>query len=180
MTNYIIENIKDVKELHFFSQAYKEGLLKVNISKLARDLNTTKKTVRRYLNGDVPENKRKRTKYLDEYKDDILTLLEDKNRKFEYIDHIYSYMVREYKIECARSTFNRYIRNDLELNELYSKHSKQKFTVRFETASGQQAQFDLKERLKLIYNNGDTEIVNVATLTLGYSRNCYICYIFIL
>ena len=170
MTNYIIKNIKNVKELYLFSHAYKEGLIKVNISKLARDLNTTRKTVRRYLNGDVPENKRKRTKYLDEYKDDILTLLEDKNRKFEYIDHIYSYMVREYKIECARSTFNRYIRNDLELNELYSKHSKQKFTVRFETASGQQAQFDLKERLKLIYNNGDTEIVNVATLTLGYSR----------
>ena len=170
MTNYIIENIKDVKELHFFSQAYKEGLLKVNISKLSRELNATRKTVRRYLNGDVPKTTRNRTKYLDNYKDDILNLLEDKNRKFEYIDHIYSYMVREHKIDCARSTFNRYIRNDLELSELYDKHSKQKFTVRFETNPGQQVQFDLKERLKLIYSNGDTEIVNVATLTLGYSR----------
>jgi len=79
-------------------------------------------------------------------------------------------MKREHGIECSRSTFSRYIRNDDHLRGLFKQKKANQFTERFETEPGQQAQFDLKERVKIIYETGEIQKVNVATLTLGYSR----------
>ena len=100
----------------------------------------------------------------------ILKLLKDKYRSFNYIDHLYNYLVREHKITCSRSTLNRYVRMDDEINSLFNKKKTQKFYERFETKPGVQAQFDLKEKIKIIYETGELERVNVATLTLGFSR----------
>ena len=51
------------------SRAYKEGEIKLNVSKLARELNCSRKTLSRRLNGIAPKKTRNRKRYLDDYKD---------------------------------------------------------------------------------------------------------------
>ena len=170
MTEIIINNIENINDLAMFSESYKRGFLKLNISKLAKELNKDRKTIRNYLKGNVPSGKRVRTKYLDKYRKLIIELLTDKYRSFDYIDHLHNYLVREHKITCSRSTLNRYVRNDEEINSLFSKKKTQKFYERFETNPGEQAQFDLKEKVKIIYETGEIQRINIATLTLGFSR----------
>ena len=94
MTEIIINNINSIADLAMFSESYKKGKLKLNVSKLARELNKDRKTVRNYLNGKIPSGTRVRIKYLDQYRDLIIELLTDKYRSFDYIDHLYNYLVR--------------------------------------------------------------------------------------
>ena len=42
MTKVILEQITNINDLLLFSKAYKEGLIKVNISNLAKELNKDK------------------------------------------------------------------------------------------------------------------------------------------
>lgn len=55
MTDYILNNINNVEELSLLSEAYLKGMIKLNISKLATELNVDRKTVRRYLKGITPK-----------------------------------------------------------------------------------------------------------------------------
>lgn len=101
----------------------------------------------------------------------MIDLLKDEYKDFEYVKHLYNFMKRENKIECSYSTFRRYISNDNELSKLFNKSKKvDVFTRRFETEAGKQAQFDLKEKVPIIDKSGNKTNVNVATLTLGFSR----------
>lgn len=161
MTEIIINNIKNINDLAMFANPLKKGTLKVNISKFVRELNK---------DGKTPSTTRKRVKYLDEYRELIVKLLTDKYKTFDYIDLLHNYLVREHKIACSRPTLNRHIRMDDEINSLFNKKKTQKFYERFETKPGVQAQFDLKEKIKIIYETGEVIRVNVATLTLGFSR----------
>ncbi len=77
MTETILNSIENIYDLALFSKAYKKGTLKVNITKLANELNKDRKIVRKYLNGDTPSSTRTRIKYLDQYRDVIITLLKD-------------------------------------------------------------------------------------------------------
>ena len=95
-----------------FSNAYKEGLIKVNISKIAKELNKDRKTIKKYLEGYTPKETRDRVKYLDEHRDYIKEVLSDKYQSFDYIDHLFKYLKREKGITCSRVTLNRYIRED--------------------------------------------------------------------
>ena len=85
MTTFQIK-INNLIELSHLSRAYLEGELKLNISKIARELECDRKTVKNYLNGHIPKKTRKRTKYLDAYRDLILHYLKDSHRHFDYID----------------------------------------------------------------------------------------------
>ena len=164
--------ITSIEELRLFSKIYKKGLImKPNISKLARTLGADRKTVRKALNGFIPSKTKVRTKYLDAYRNQLLKLLNDEYREFEYYKHLYNYMVREEKITCSYSSFRRYIKKDEQINKLF-KASKATniFSERFETKAGIQAQFDLKERIPIIDRSGNKTKVNVATITLGFSR----------
>lgn len=55
MTKIILEQITKLDDLLLFSKAYKEGLIKINISKLAKELNKDRKTITKYLNGNIPK-----------------------------------------------------------------------------------------------------------------------------
>lgn len=168
--NYSLVN--SIDELRLFSKIYKEGLImKPNISKLAKTLDVDRKTIRKALNGFIPSKTKIRTKYLDLYRKQLLELLNDEYRDFEYYKHLYNYMVREEKITCSYSSFRRYIQNDEQLNKSFkSSKSTNTFSQRFETEAGKQAQFDLKERVPIIDKLGNKSKINVATLTLGFSR----------
>jgi len=116
MTGIIIEEVTNSKDLLLFSKAYKEGKIKVNVSKIARNLNNDRKTVRKYLNGYTPKKTRNRVMYLDKFRDYIFEVLNDKYQVFDYIDHLFKYLEREKRITCSRTTLNRYIRKDEKLN----------------------------------------------------------------
>ena len=89
MTGIILENITSVNDLSMFSKAYKEGLIKVNISKIAKELNKDRKTIKKYLEGYTPKETRDRVKYLDEHRDYIKEVLSDSLRynNREYADY---------------------------------------------------------------------------------------------
>lgn len=170
MTGIILENITSINDLSMFSKAYKEGLIKVNISKIAKELNKDRKTIRKYLEGYSPKETRDRVKYLDEYRDYIKEVLSDKYQSFDYIDHLFKYLKREKGITCSRVTLNRFIREDKELDSLFKRKKDNSFTERFETEPGQQVQFDMKENIKLINKKGETIVGYIPTLTFGWSR----------
>lgn len=170
MTEIVLTMINELSDLQMFKKVYMNGEIKLNISKISRELGKDRKTIKKYLKGEFSNKSRNCKKYLDDYRDIIINLLDDKFRTFDYIDHLYNYLKREHNITCSRSTLNRYIRNDEYLNKLFTKKREQLFTERFETKPGVQAQFDLKERVKIIYENGEEQKVNIATLTLGFSR----------
>ncbi len=147
-------------------------MMKPNTSKLARTLDADRKTVRKALQGCVPSKNKVRTKQLDSYRDKLIGLLTDEYREFEYYKHLYNFMLREENINCSYSSFKRYIQNDLQLSKSFKKSkSGSEFSERFETEAGKQTQFDLKEKIDIIDTFGNKTKVNVATLTLGFSRN---------
>ena len=65
MTEIIISSVNSITDLAIFSELYKKGNLKLNVSKLAIELNKDRKTVQNYLNGKVNSATRARVKYLD-------------------------------------------------------------------------------------------------------------------
>jgi len=170
MTKILIEQIRKLEDLLMFSKAYQKGMIQLNITKIAKHLNKDRKTVRKYLMGEVPKKTRQRQKYLDEHREYIVEVLSDKYQSFDYIDHLFKYLKREKGITCNRSTLNRYIRNDDELNGLFKRKKENSFTERFETKPGQQAQFDIKERVKTITETGEVFTTYIPTLTLSWSR----------
>ncbi|MBS3986927.1 MAG: IS21 family transposase [Erysipelothrix sp.] len=170
MTKILIEHIRKLEDLLMFSKAYQKGMIQLNITKIAKHLKKDRKTVRKYLMGEVPKKTRQRQKYLDEHREYIVEVLSDKYQSFDYIDHLFKYLKREKGITCNRSTLNRYIRNDDELNGLFNRKKENSFTERFETKPGQQAQFDIKERVKTITETGEVFTTYIPTLTLSWSR----------
>lgn len=166
-------NINCFSQLLDFSTAYLKGEIKMNISKLARNLHCDRKTIRKYLQGHEPKKTRTRSKYLDSYRELILGYLKDSNRHFDYIDHLYYFIKREHFITCTKSTFYRYIRNDEELYKVFKKSNTSSFTTRFETSAGYQVQFDMKEKVKLIDKHGNHLKVYIPTLTFSWSRYNY-------
>lgn len=147
MSKVIEVRIDKLNQLVHFSKAYTEGSLQMNVSRISRELKCDRKTVRNRLNGKPPTKTRKKKKYLDEFRENMLNYLKDANRHFEYMDHLYYFMKREHSITCCRTTLNRYIRNDSELSKAFKANEGASFTERFETSPGQQAQFDMKEKV---------------------------------
>ncbi len=144
--------INNINELSYLSRAYLEWDLKLNISKIARELKCDRKTVKKYLNGHTPKKTRNRIKYLDSYKDLMVIYLNDPKREFEYIDHLYSFMQREHNITCTRSTFYRFINDTNDIYRFFKKNKSNVFTQRFETPIGQQVHGQDITIENLLYN----------------------------
>lgn len=87
------------------------------------------------------------------------------------MDHLFKYLLDKGNIECAYSTFTKYMREDKDLKHAFSKQTVfGRFTERFEAMQGEQAQFDLKERMSIVLASGDKVKVSIVTLTLGWRR----------
>ncbi len=129
--------INNLIELSHLSTAYLKGELKLNISKIARELECDRKTVKNYLNGHIPKKTRKRANYLNTYRELILLYLQDSHRHFDYIDHLYYFMEREHNITCTRTTFYRYIKKNEDMYVLFKNNKSTAFTQRFESAVGE-------------------------------------------
>ena len=55
MTKVILEQLTNIEDLALFSNAFKKGKIQVNITKIAKHLGKDRKTIRRYLKGEIPK-----------------------------------------------------------------------------------------------------------------------------
>ena len=171
-TNLKIEKLEDLSKLKSFVEG---SNLKLNHSQIARELGVDARTVKKYINGYVKINKRKRVSKIDEYNKIIEELLSDESKQIFYYKRVlWQYLTDNHGLECAESSFRRYISKKEEFNIYFKKRkkiiSKDKAPMRFETAIGQQAQIDWKENILFELVDGNIINVNIFALVLSYSR----------
>ena len=122
--------------------------LKVNCSKLARQLNCDRRTVSRYVeiakNGEKPPQR-----VYPKKTDGFEHIIEEKVKTTAPAIAIYHYLAKEYGYTGSYSTIKRYIHN---LNIEKQNNA----VIRFETNPGIQAQVDWKESLKFKTKDGET------------------------
>jgi len=134
------------------------GLL--NKSELARRFGCNRRTVDRYLNDVATKDiKREYPSILDDYKSVIQ----------EKVDTYGASSMAVFKFIQKKGYTGGY----LTVNNFVKKHKNEeihKATIRFETTPGLQAQVDWKEKVTMINRQGETFVVNIFLIVLGYSR----------
>ena len=167
--------INNLKDLHKLKILMEENNLKVNKSQIARELGVDARTVGKYLNGYVKPSTRNRTSKIDDYEPIIRTLLsKDSIQVFYYKRVLWKYLKDNHGLDCAQSSFRRYISNKPEFNDYFKRRKKgyisNTSTMRYETPKGKQAQLDWKESIDFILNTGEKITINIFVLILSYSR----------
>lgn len=57
MTELILNFVTKKEDLLLLSKAYKKGDIEVNISKISRELKVDRKTIKKYLEGNIPKKR---------------------------------------------------------------------------------------------------------------------------
>ena len=167
--------IKKLEDLPKLKILMEENNLKVNKSQIARELGVDPRTVGKYLNGYTKPSRRKRKSKIDEFEPIIRSLLsKDSIQIFYYKRILWQYLKDNYNLDCAQSSFRRYISSKPEFNDYFKRrqkgHISNNSTMRYETGKGQQAQLDWKENINFVLKTGETINVNIFVLILSYSR----------
>ena len=149
--------------------------MKVNKSQIARELGVDVRTVGKYLNGYVKPITRNRKSTIDNFKPIIRSLLSEESIQVFYYKHVlWQYLKDNHGLDCAQSSFRRYISNNPEFNDYFKRRKKgyisNNSSMRFETDKGQQAQLDWKENIDFVLSNGEVININIFVLILSYSR----------
>ena len=140
--------------------------MKVNCSKLARQLNCDRRTVSRYV--ELSKNGKKPAKRVYQKKTDgFEKIIEEKVKTTAPAIAIYYYLVKNHGYTGSYSTIKRYIHN-LHIEKQHNA------IIRFETDPGIQAQVDWKESLKFKTKDGETIKFNVFLMILGFSRTKFL------
>lgn len=171
-TNIVITKLEDLGKL---KPLMEESNLKINKSQIARELGVDVRTVGKYINGYQKPNNRKRSSKIDEFYPIIKELLGNESiQVFYYKRVLWQYLKDNHYLDCAESSFRRYISKHEEFNNYFKKRRKNyisKFApMRYETAIGQQAQIDWKENMEFVLSNGDIININIFVIILSYSR----------
>lgn len=171
-SNIKIESLKDLHKLKPFMEG---NNLKVNKSQIARELGVDARTVGKYIDGYIKPNTRNKKSKLDDFQPIIRELLSnDSVQIFYYKRILWQYLKDNHNLDCAQSSFRRYISNIPEFNDYFKRRKKgyisNKSVMRFETDCGQQAQLDWKENIQFILKTGEIINVNIFVLILSYSR----------
>ena len=169
-TDLKINNLMDLTKL----KPLIENGLKVNKSRLARELEVDRRTVSKYIDGYNKPVNRNRRSAIDDYYDDIVELLNDENRVFEYKRDLWQYLCDNRGLKCADSTFRHYISIRKEFQDYFDSVNtgavKKPSATRYETDPGEQAQLDWKESVPFILKTGEMIVINILVLMMGYSR----------
>ena len=140
--------------------------MKVNCSKLARQLNCDRRTVSRYV--ELAKNGKKPSKRVYQKKTaGFEKIIEEKVKTTAPAIAIYHYLVKNHGYTGSYSTIKRYIHN-LHIEKQHNA------IIRFETDPGIQAQVDWKESLKFKTKDGETIKFNVFLMILGFSRTKFL------
>ena len=167
-----INKLEDLPKLQILME---ENNLKVNKSQIARELGVDPRTVGKYLNGYIKPSHRKRKSKIDRFEPIIKSLIsKDSIQVFYYKRVLWQYLKDNYNLDCAQSSFRRYISNKPEFNDYFKRRQKGNISnssiMRYETAKGQQAQLDWKENINFVLNTGEVININIFVLILSYSR----------
>lgn len=169
--NYQVKSLSDLPK---FKEVMENLNMKINKSKIAREMGVDRRTVDKYLNGFSPKIKRSRKSKISKYYEDIKYLLsEECPQRFFYKNMLWRYLTKEKGLECAESTFRGYISRVPEFNDYFKYDNKiptPSGTPRFETKYGKQAQFDWKENIQFLTKEGEKVEFNVAVLLFSRSR----------
>ncbi|MCR3761940.1 IS21 family transposase [Clostridium felsineum] len=167
--------IDTLEDLHKLKVIMEVNNLKVNKSHIARELGVDPRTVGKYLNGYV-KSKTRNCKSKIEAFDPIIRRLLSKNsiQVFYYKRILWQYLKDNYGLNCAQSSFRRYISNHLEFNEYFNNRKKGCIStvshMRYETEKGKQAQLDWKENIEFVLSTGEIININIFVLILSFSR----------
>ncbi|WP_077215152.1 IS21 family transposase [Bacillus dakarensis] len=170
-TDIEINSLVDLPKLKLLMESLK---MKINKSKLARDMGVDRRTVEKYLQGYEPKSNRKRTSKVDDYYEVIALLLsEESNQKFYYKRVLWQYLKDNHGLNCGQSTFRNYISSKPEFQSYFESERRKSSVsevIRFETPPAEQAQLDWKENIRYITKDGEILYVNVCVLLLAHSR----------
>jgi len=148
--------------------------MKINKSKLGREMGVDRRTINKYLEGFSQRKSRKRSSKIDEYYEVISLLLSEESKQIFYYKRVlWQYLKDNHGLVCSQSAFRAYISRKPEFQKYFKSNQRNKSNievVRFETPPAQQAQLDWKENIKYITKDGETLYVNVLVLLLSYSR----------
>ncbi|MBN1077278.1 IS21 family transposase [Clostridium botulinum] len=163
--------INTLEDLHKLKPIMEVNNLKVNKSQIARELGVDPRTVGKYLNGYVKHTTRNRKSKIEAFEPIIK---EDSIQVFYYKRILWQYLKDNHGLDCAQSSFRRYISNHSEFNEYFNNRTKGHISttsiMRYETEKGKQAQLDWKENIEFILTTGEVININVFVLILSYSR----------
>ena len=167
--------VNSLVDLHKLKVIMEINNLKVNKSQIARELDVDTRTVGKYLNGYVKPTTRNRKSPIDDFKPIIQSLLSEESiQVFYYKRVLWQYLKDNHGLDCAQSSFRRYISNNVEFNDYFKRRKKgyisNKSTMRFETDKGQQAQLDWKENIDFVLSTVEVININIFVLILSYSR----------
>ena len=171
-TNIEINSLQDLSKLKPFMEVTN---LKINKSHLARELGVDARTVTKYINGYIKPLTRNRKSKIDEFYPIIKELISDESIQIFYYKRVlWQYLTDNHGLECAQSSFRRYISQHKELDDYFKKRQKQYTSnnsrMRFETLAGQQAQLDWKESIEFTLINGEVITINILVMLLSFSR----------
>lgn len=152
--------------------------IKVNKTKLAKELGVTRKTIRKYMEGYEPKKTRTKSSKLDEYYPKVYNLLfgsgKDNNKIFHYKRNLYNYCIDNRIIDkVSESTFKDWLSKNKDLNDYFKSNKSNVPEIRFETSKGEQAQIDWKESMKIVLATGEVIEINILVVILSYSRFRY-------
>lgn len=167
--------INKLEDLHKLKPIMEENNLKVNKSQIARELGVDPRTVGKYLNGYVKSTTRNRKSKIAAFERIINELLsEDSIQIFYYKRILWQYLKDNHNLDCAQSSFRRYISNHEKFSQYFNIRKKGNLSkappMRYETDKGKQAQLDWKESIDFTLTSGETVNINIFVLILSFSR----------
>jgi len=110
-----VDATKDIKimsltDLPKLNSRMKNLNLKINKSMLAREMGVDRRTIDRYLKGNIPKKTRIRASKIDElYPIISLLLSEQSKQRFFFKKTLWQYLTDNHKLNCAQSNFRSYI-----------------------------------------------------------------------
>ena len=167
--------INSLEDLHKLKILMEENNLKVNKSQIARELGVDPRTVGKYLNGYIKSHHRNRKSKIDDFEPIIRSLLSEESIQIFYYKRVlWQYLKDNHNLDCAQSSFRRYISSKPEFNNYFKRRQKGHISnnsiMRYETDKGHQAQLDWKENIEFVLDTGEIINVNIFVLILSYSR----------
>ncbi|KKI90667.1 transposase, partial [Bacillus sp. SA1-12] len=133
-TDFKINSLTDLPKLKILMENLK---MRINKSQLARELNVDRRTINKYLNGFTPKKTKNKSSKIDEYYGVISLLLSKESKQvFYYKRVLWQYLKDNHDLDCAASSFRRYIQSKPEFQSYFSEGKRINSTqssIRYET-----------------------------------------------